>query len=90
MTATPSTSTTSNNQVQNGDSSDEIDAEIQRLENGNDVDTDEDGDTENPNFDPGHHMGGAQLLSQTDHDDTNIYEDNFDTQQNTNNEARKG
>jgi hypothetical protein len=75
LTVTPSTST--NTQEQNGDSSDEIEAEISRLENADDVDTDEDGDSENPNYEPNHH--GAQLLSQTDHDDTIVYDDNNPT-----------
>lgn len=69
---TPSTS--SNTQDQNGDSSDEIDAEISRLENADEVETDEDGESENPNYDPRHK--GAQLLSQTDHDDTTFDEEN--------------
>lgn len=55
---TPPTSTTS--QEQTGDSSDEIDAEISRLED--DVETDEDvDDRENPNYQPSKH--GAQLLN---------------------------
>lgn len=53
LTETPSTSKQTLDG--NGDSSDEIDAEISRLENPDDVDTDEDGDSENPNYEPNHH-----------------------------------
>lgn len=85
LTETPSTSMQT--QDRDGDSSDEIDAEISRLENADDVDTDEDGDSENPNYEPIHH--GAQLLSQTDHDDITIDEDNNVTLHSTNPPAKK-
>ena len=85
LTVTPQAST--NTQDQDGDSSDEIEAEISRLENADDVDTDEDGDSENPNYEPGHHE--AQLLSQTDHFDTTIDEDNNATLHSTNQQPKK-
>ena len=46
------------------------------------MDTDEELDSENPNYEPIHN-NGAQLLSQTDHDDTTLDEDNSANFQNS-------